>query len=126
MTAPLGADARRPRAVALAPDDFPWQPLDVGGEAEVRTVLGPDRSDTIGAGFVRFRDTAFEWDLSYDEVLYMIEGELAVEADGETVTAGPGDVLSLPSGSRVTYRFRGACLAFFATYPVNWEELTDV
>ena len=108
--------------VALSPDDFPWEALDVDGEAEVRTVVGPERSRTLGAGLGRFRNTSFEWSLDYDEVLYVLEGDVQVAHETGIELAGPGDVVLVPRGSSVTYRFHGHCTVFFATYPVDWAE----
>ncbi len=114
------------RPAVYSPEDFAWQPLQVAGDARIRTVLHPGNSDVIGAGFVRFRDISFEWDLPYEEILYLIEGELEVEAaNADPIRAGAGDVMLLPRGNRVVYHFRGDCLGFFSTWPVNWEELSD-
>ena len=115
---------QRPAAspVALSPEEFPWEPLEVDGEAEVRTVIGAGLSDTLGAGLARFRDTSFEWNLDYDEVLYVLDGEVEIEHHGGTARGARGDVLLVPRGSRVTYHFRGECIVFFATYPVDWAE----
>lgn len=114
--------ARGPAPEALSPSDVAWESLGLDGVAEVRVMVGPDRSRTIGAGLVRFRDISFEWSLDYDEVLYILAGQVTVEHDGRTVRGSVGDVILLHSGSSVTYRFEGACEAFFATYPVDWEE----
>jgi len=43
-----------------------------------------------------------------DEGFYVLEGEFAFEADGETVRAGAGTFLNLPKGSRHTFRNVGA------------------
>lgn len=111
--------------VALSPQDFPWEPLDVPGEAQVRTVLGPGDSESLGAGFARFVDVTFDWELGYDEVLHVLEGRVTVEHGEGTFEAQSGDVVLIPSGNRVTYSFRGACTVFFATYPVDWAERSD-
>lgn len=109
----------------LVPADFEWESLGLEAEADVRNVVGPERSRTLGAGIGRFHDAEFEWSLGYDEVLYVIAGEVTVEHAGGTEYGGPGDVFFVPRGNTVTYRFAGECEVFFATYPVDWAERAD-
>jgi ethanolamine utilization protein EutQ len=110
-----------PRPIVLVPDDVPWEPLDVGCTAEVRTVLGPDRSRALGAGLTRLVDCEFEWRLGYDEVLYVLDGAIEVDHPDGTARAARGQILFVPKGCDVTYRAAGSTTAFYATYPVDWE-----
>lgn len=109
--------------VARDPEGVEWQSLGLDGEASVRTVIGPAESRTLGAGLGHFRDIEFEWELAYDEVVYVLAGRVEVEHAGGVERGGPGDIVFVPSGNKVTYRFIGDCRLFFATYPVDWEEL---
>jgi ethanolamine utilization protein EutQ len=100
-----------------------WDDLGVGGDqAEIRAVVGPESSTSIGAGFCRFSNCRFDWELGYDEVIHVIEGEIAVIRGDQVLRGGPGDVLFLPRGSRVTYAIASSCLLFYAAYPVDWQE----
>lgn len=108
--------------VARDPEKIAWQPLGLDGEAVVRTVIGPEQSRTLGAGLGRFRDIEFEWKLDYDEVIHVLSGRVEVQHAGGVERGGPGDVVFVPAGNTVTYRFLGDCRLFFATYPVDWEE----
>lgn len=111
--------------------ELSFAPLGVDGApgAELAEALGADRSSTLGAGFARFEECRFPWTLAYDELVYVIGGEVRVRSEGELLTATAGDVLFLPNGSTVEYEFPGACSLFFVTYPVNWaaaiEEAVD-
>lgn len=40
----------------------------------------------------------------HDEVNYVLEGLLIVDCDGESVEAGPGDVVRVPAGHPAYYR----------------------
>jgi len=102
--------------------DAPWERLPVDGLAEVQTLLDGERSQSIGAGLSRFRDCGFEWRLSYDEVVYVLDGEIAIECGGDVIRGATGDVLLVPRGNTVTYSVDGECTVFFATYPVDWED----
>ena len=107
--------------LARSPDEVRWDSLGLDGEAATRTVIGTDHSRTLGAGFARFEDIVFEWKMDYDEVLYVIDGDVTVDYDGGSARGRTGDVVYVPRGNAVTYRFVGRCNVFFATYPVDWE-----
>lgn len=109
-------------AVVVRRGELAFAPLGVAGArlAEVAQAVGPERSGTLGCGFARFEGCRFPWELSYDEVVHVLEGSMRVLVGGDELAAGPGDVVFLPRGSRVEYRFDGACTLFFATYPVDW------
>lgn len=101
----------------------PWQDLGVdGGRADIQPLVTTAHSRTLGAGFARFEDVAFDWTLTYDECIHVLEGEMEVRHDGGTLRAAAGEVVFLPSGSAVTYAFPGACRIFYAAYPVDWQE----
>lgn len=110
-------------AAALA-----WESLGVDGAAlaEIKPVVTKEISSTLGAGFCRFARCSFPWRLVYDECVYVIEGRLEVEHNGQKVIAGPGEVAFVPAGSEVVYSIPDTCLLFYAAYPVNWQELLDV
>ncbi|MFQ6972843.1 MAG: ethanolamine utilization protein EutQ, partial [Enterocloster aldenensis] len=43
--------------------------------------------------------------------------------DGKTYTAHAGDVLFVPSGSKVIWGSPDKARIFYATYPANWADL---
>ncbi len=57
----------------------------------------------MSAGFLIIENSKFDWELTYEEIDYVIEGTLTVEINGKTYTAYPGDVLFVPSGSKVVW-----------------------
>jgi len=108
--------------VVVRRSELAFAPLGVGGAglAEVAQAVGSERSTTLGCGFARFERCRFPWELDYDEVVHVLEGSMRVAlVGGGELAAGPGDVVFLPRGSRVEYRFDGARTLFFATYPVD-------
>jgi ethanolamine utilization protein EutQ (cupin superfamily) len=60
--------------------------------------------------------------LAVDDVMVILDGQLSVEADGNTITAGPGEIVYMPKGESVTIRShdQGAITAY-VTYP-HWQE----
>ena len=77
----------------------------------------------ISAGFLVIENSSFDWELTYEEIDYVIEGTLTVTIDGTTYTAHAGDVLFVPSGSKVTWGSPDKARVFYATYPANWADL---
>ncbi|MGG7165538.1 cupin domain-containing protein [Clostridium ihumii] len=77
----------------------------------------------MSAGFLIIEDSKFEWELTYEEIDYVIEGTLTVEINGKTYTAHKGDVLFVPSGSKVVWGSPDKARLFYATYPANWADL---
>lgn len=77
----------------------------------------------ISAGFLVIDHSDFEWELTYEEIDYVIEGTLTVTIDGKQYTAHAGDVLFVPSGSKVVWGSPDKARVFYATYPANWADL---
>lgn len=77
----------------------------------------------MSAGFLTIENSRFDWELTYEEIDYVIEGTLTVEIDGKTFTAYPGDVLFVPSGSKVVWGSPDKAKIFYTTYPANWADL---
>jgi uncharacterized cupin superfamily protein len=56
-------------------------------------------------------------DLPYDEIAYIIEGEVEVTTeDGRVLALGPGDVLATPKGTKATWRALTPVRKFWAIY----------
>lgn len=60
--------------------------------------------------------------MAVDDVMIVLEGQLSVSSGTGTVTAGPGEIVYMPKGERVTIRSheRGAVTAY-VTYP-HWQD----
>jgi ethanolamine utilization protein EutQ len=78
---------------------------------------------SMSAGFLTIEKSSFEWDLTYEEIDYVIEGTVTVSINGKTYTAYPGDVLYVPSGSKVIWGSPDKAKIFYTTYPANWADL---
>ncbi len=77
----------------------------------------------MSAGFLVIENSRFDWELTYEEIDYVIEGTLTIEINGKTYTAHAGDVLFVPSGSKVVWGSPDKARVFYATYPANWADL---
>ena len=67
-------------------------------------------------------ETTFPWKLTYDEMDYVLEGRLEVLAGGETVAAGPGEVLHIPRGSDIRFSAKGKVRFLYFVYPADWQK----
>lgn len=77
----------------------------------------------LGGGFTAFEAAGLDgWTLPYDEVFYVISGRLAVTVDGESKTAGPGEVLLLSKGTTASYYGEAGTKAFYVLYPHDWDK----
>ncbi len=94
-----------------------------GAKAFFQELVNKEESH-ISAGFLVIDHSEFPWELTYEEIDYVIEGTLTVTIDGKKYTANAGDVLFVPSGSRVIWGSPDKARIFYATYPANWEDLT--
>jgi ethanolamine utilization protein EutQ len=83
------------------------------------------REANLAAGFMTFEAAQLPWQLTYDEVDYVVEGTFTLQAGGKTYTCGPGDVLYIPKDTRVVFGSPGRAKVFYVTYPANWAEQTS-
>ncbi len=85
-------------------------------------LISKDES-SMSAGFLTIEKSSFEWELTYEEIDYVIEGTVTVTINGKTYTAYPGDVLYVPKGSKVVWGSPDKAKLFYTTYPANWADL---
>jgi len=57
-----------------------------------------------------------------DDVLYILEGEIEIEADGVTQTYRAGDFAYLYAGARQRFIVRDRVKHIYICYPGNWKE----
>lgn len=79
-------------------------------------------SPRLGCGLMVMEETTFPWTLNYDEIDYVIEGELSILMDGKRVTAGPGEIILIPKGSSIQFSVPGKARFLYFVYPANWQE----
>ncbi|TGX52252.1 ethanolamine utilization protein [Sphingomonas gei] len=110
------------RKFSLADADFERSP---GQDGEVFAANVVDQRDgaPITIGYGRYGpDQSIDETLAVDDVMVVLEGRLSVSSEAGTVTAGPGEIVHMPKGVKVTIRSheQGAVTAY-VTYP-HWQE----
>jgi ethanolamine utilization protein EutQ (cupin superfamily) len=93
------------------------------GEVFAGNVIDQRHGGPITIGYGRYGpDQSIAETLVVDDVMLVLEGRLSVSTTAGTVTAGPGEIVYMPKGERVTIRShaQGAVTAY-VTYP-HWQE----
>ena len=80
-----------------------------------------EQSPRLGAGLMEMERTTFPWTLNYDEMDYVIEGELTILNSGGKVTAGPGEVIYIPKGSSIQFSVPERARFLYFVYPADWQ-----
>jgi len=107
--------------------DMPEVAVAPGARIHVSQVVGGDgMPDCMGIGFARY-EGAWDYHLNYDVAYYMLQGSLSIRCAGAVFTARAGDVVYMDRGTDLHYDATGGgCHLFWAAYPGNWEEVTDL
>lgn len=106
----------------LREQDVAYEQISPGLEA-ARAITAAGFTE-LGGGWVRMdgSDELAGWTLRYDEVLYVVRGELEVEAAGTGTVARAGEAILIARGTTVTYRAKPDTLVFYALHPRDWAE----
>ncbi|MGH7721134.1 MAG: cupin [Gemmatimonadaceae bacterium] len=85
-------------------------------------VLDSSNSDTMSVWFGRYgAGESNEWIVTYDEMIVVIKGRYTVRGDDGAKTAGPGEVIFLTKGTKVTYSAEEETHVVGSTYP-HWQD----
>jgi len=94
--------------------------------AAVQGLVNTSFSQRLGAGIGVFQDCAMEWTVSYDEVLFILEGEFRLKTHEGTFHAGPGDTLWIPEGTWMVYTADAPVTFFYAVAPADRSLSTQI
>lgn len=86
--------------------------------------ITPELSDTLGAGIVIFEKCSYDWTVTYNEVLYILEGHLRVVVGDQNFDCDTGDAIWLPINTPLRYETEGKAVCFYAIYPgdgMRWD-----
>ena len=89
-------------------------------DVRLRDVVGAEHGLPMAAGVMSLREGSFPWTLDYDEVEYVIEGELHITTADQAVVGHPGDVIAVPKGSSITFGTPSWTRFLYVTYPADW------
>jgi ethanolamine utilization protein EutQ len=123
--APVPAHAssrlRHVPGVASVPlEPFPFPGPSPAMDVRLRDVVTSADGLPMAAGVMSLREGSFPWTLDYDEVEYVLEGELHITCGQERVVGRPGDVIAVPKGSSITFGTPSWARFLYVTYPADW------
>ncbi len=107
------------RAVTMAPFPFPIQRPDM--DVRLQDVITAGHGSPMAAGFMSLHKGSFPWTLSYDEIEYVIEGELHIGTAQGVVVGRPGDVIYIPKGTAITFGTPSWAKFLYVTFPAEWQ-----
>jgi ethanolamine utilization protein EutQ len=107
------------RGVAMAP--FPFNIRRPEMDVRLADVITARDGSPMSAGFMSLHKGQFPWTLNYDEIEFVIEGELHIITNDETIVGLPGDVIFIPKGSRIQFATPGWAKFLYVTYPADWS-----
>ncbi|WP_422528651.1 ethanolamine utilization acetate kinase EutQ [Serratia fonticola] len=76
---------------------------------------------SMAAGFMRWEKAFFPWTLNYDEIDMVVEGELHIRHQGETLIGKAGDVVFIPKGSSIEFGTPSHVRFLYVAWPANWQ-----
>lgn len=81
----------------------------VYGPAKAFPILKVEDGVGLRIGISEFAVGEHKMDLTYAEVLYILEGEIFLEADGNSHLLKVGDFFWMPAHRKIAYRAEQAC-----------------
>lgn len=76
---------------------------------------------SMAAGFMRWEKGTFPWTLNYDEIDLVLEGELHIRQQDETLVAKAGDVVFIPKGSSIEFGTPSHVRFLYVAWPADWQ-----
>ena len=92
-----------------------------GDQVFTHDVFSLQDSPRLGAGIMEMTKTDFPWELNYDELDYVIRGELTIHCGDHSVTAREGELILIPKGSRIRFSATEFARFLYVTYPADWQ-----
>ncbi|WML28982.1 cupin domain-containing protein [Neobacillus sp. OS1-32] len=99
--------------------------LDTGSKEDIvytKDIFTLKESPRLGCGVMEMDDTTFDWTLKYDEIDYVIEGQLDILVNGKTISAGEGEVIFIPRDSKIQFSVKNHARFLYITYPADWAK----
>ncbi len=93
----------------------------VAKQVGIADIVNAEDGSSMAAGFMEWQQCFFPWTLTYDEVDLVMEGELHIRCNGETVVGKAGDVIFIPKNSSIEFGTPSNVRFLYVAYPSNWQ-----
>ena len=102
------------------------EPFDTGTPGDkvfLKDIITSKDNNNIAAGFMTIEKCEFPWTLTYDEIDYVIEGELTIKVvGGKDIVGKAGDVIMIPKNTSIKFSALDYARFIYVTYPANWAD----
>lgn len=85
-------------------EKLPRQPGKTTGVATAFAFLTADHQAGMRAGISEIAPGEVDFELPFNEGIFVIDGELEIDGDGKTHVIAPGEFLWMPEGRKIVYR----------------------
>lgn len=109
-----------PGVATMPLDPFPFPGPAPAMDVRTTDVVTSRDGMPMAAGVMSLREGSFPWTLTYDEVEYVLEGELHLTCGEQRIVGRPGDVIAVPRGSAITFGTPSWARFLYVTYPADW------
>lgn len=90
------------------------------GSTAIAREIDSTVSRTLGGGIEYLENVTIDWTVTYDEILFIVEGTLTLAFDDGEHRCEPGDIVWLRAGTHLQYIAQERAAYFYALYPVDW------
>ncbi len=90
-----------------------------GSGGNVVATVNCGNSANLGGGIGVFENCNIPWTVTYDEIIFGIEGTLEIHTAEGVHKVGPGDIMWLPAGTELAYVAGEPARFFFSVAPVT-------
>ncbi len=87
----------------------------------VTDIITAEHGSPMAAGFMTWEKGSFPWTLNYDEIDFVIDGQLEIRMGNQVIIGNPGDVIFIPKGSNIFFGSPSYAKVFYVTYPADWD-----
>ncbi|MGX7172594.1 cupin domain-containing protein [Enterococcus ratti] len=120
---PSGISSVKLAEISLTEEDR----LDTGNSTDqvyTKDLFSLQESPHLGCGLMEMTATTFDWTLDYDEIDYVISGQLDVLIDGRKISAKAGEMIFIPKSSSIQFSVQENTRFLYITYPADWQAQT--
>jgi ethanolamine utilization protein EutQ len=86
----------------------------------IKDVITAADGSPMVAGFMSWGKGFFPWTLNYDQIEYVVEGQLEIRHGERIISGVPGDVIYIPRGSRIYFGSPSYVKVFYVTFLAKW------
>ncbi len=92
-----------------------------GDKVYTKDLFSLAESPKLGCGLMVMKETTFDWTLDYDEIDYIISGQLDILIEGRKISAQAGEVILIPKNSKIQFSVKEEARFLYVTYPADWQ-----